>query len=579
MKKVLSFVSLFLLGLCGYTASAQGEILFYDGEIEVEQIEDLQWKITFVGANSVSFRDQYDYDQATGGPLEGRTAYVENYDTEERTYIYEDVYDTSKQIYRPAWGNSIVVNLGNLKPALPDGDYILNIPETYLRLTRTGWGGDRFNEEFETIITIGDKVSLEHEVSFTSTDGNNYSDITWTNVVHMEPGNTTGAYMINKETSQRYELQYLKDYEFSKANFRIIDNVYLRLNLTNNYPNLPDGTYLIYIPANYVLFNGGTTGNDAVEGYELKYSGPWMEGPVEVNGPDANGVFTVNWVSAESISFNPSFSGDPYSGINGVVIQDLNEVVNFPISTDAMSIDGTTLTISMEGIVLYNDESGNRYRLYVPEEYLLIKNAKGEWGTDGVYYLFNYTGGGDDPNQKEEYKVYNQDAVWSIAEDPTYEGIIDETNNPITIWWPNVEIEYNTVTEHDPVNIHEAETYGNIELEYGKDFWVSENKIWIDFSDVPSEMWRINIPEGLVLVKVAGDDTVYLNQASSMDDVFIAVDTESGDGVESILNSKDGVFSVYNFNGVKVLETKDASEVNALPKGFYIVNGKKIVVK
>ncbi|MCH5233814.1 MAG: hypothetical protein J1E16_00850 [Muribaculaceae bacterium] len=49
-------------------------------------------------------------------------------------------------------------------------------------------------------------------------------------------------------------------------------------------------------------------------------------------------------------------------------------------------------------------------------------------------------------------------------------------------------------------------------------------------------------------------------------------------GVESIVdNATDGIYKVYDLNGVKVMETKDASVVNNLPKGIYIINGKKIL--
>lgn len=51
-------------------------------------------------------------------------------------------------------------------------------------------------------------------------------------------------------------------------------------------------------------------------------------------------------------------------------------------------------------------------------------------------------------------------------------------------------------------------------------------------------------------------------------------------GVESLIDdAAHGVYKVYNPQGVKVLETLDASEINNLPKGIYIVNGKKVVVR
>ena len=53
---------------------------------------------------------------------------------------------------------------------------------------------------------------------------------------------------------------------------------------------------------------------------------------------------------------------------------------------------------------------------------------------------------------------------------------------------------------------------------------------------------------------------------------------EPGTGSVSTIEANNGVV-VYNLNGVKVLDSANASEVNSLPKGLYIVNGKKVVVK
>lgn len=49
-------------------------------------------------------------------------------------------------------------------------------------------------------------------------------------------------------------------------------------------------------------------------------------------------------------------------------------------------------------------------------------------------------------------------------------------------------------------------------------------------------------------------------------------------GVESIA-TEDGKFNVYSISGSKVYSGNDASVVNALTPGIYIVNGKKILVK
>ena len=54
---------------------------------------------------------------------------------------------------------------------------------------------------------------------------------------------------------------------------------------------------------------------------------------------------------------------------------------------------------------------------------------------------------------------------------------------------------------------------------------------------------------------------------------------ENETGIEEIIANGENGWVVYNTNGIKVLETMDASKVNALPAGIYIVNGIKTVIK
>lgn len=54
---------------------------------------------------------------------------------------------------------------------------------------------------------------------------------------------------------------------------------------------------------------------------------------------------------------------------------------------------------------------------------------------------------------------------------------------------------------------------------------------------------------------------------------------EVATSIESVLDGNDGLISVYNLQGVKVLETRDASAIRELNKGIYIINGKKVAVK
>lgn len=50
-------------------------------------------------------------------------------------------------------------------------------------------------------------------------------------------------------------------------------------------------------------------------------------------------------------------------------------------------------------------------------------------------------------------------------------------------------------------------------------------------------------------------------------------------GIENIIAEEENGWVVYNMNGIKVMETKDTQILNTLPKGLYIINGVKTLVK
>ncbi|MCH5346762.1 MAG: hypothetical protein J1E63_06605 [Muribaculaceae bacterium] len=57
----------------------------------------------------------------------------------------------------------------------------------------------------------------------------------------------------------------------------------------------------------------------------------------------------------------------------------------------------------------------------------------------------------------------------------------------------------------------------------------------------------------------------------------VVFDTVNNAGVGNIASDTAGSYTVYNLNGVKVLETTDKAAVNNLPAGVYVVNGTKVI--
>ena len=63
--------------------------------------------------------------------------------------------------------------------------------------------------------------------------------------------------------------------------------------------------------------------------------------------------------------------------------------------------------------------------------------------------------------------------------------------------------------------------------------------------------------------------------------VVLVAETETDDdaGISDITPDETGEYSVYSLGGVLLMKTKDSSEIEGLPEGIYIVNGKKMAIK
>ena len=66
-------------------------------------------------------------------------------------------------------------------------------------------------------------------------------------------------------------------------------------------------------------------------------------------------------------------------------------------------------------------------------------------------------------------------------------------------------------------------------------------------------------------------------KADGWKEFFLIEGTTTGI-INNIYNKIDNV-DVYTIDGVKCLSKASANEINALPKGIYIINGKKIIIK
>lgn len=81
---------------------------------------------------------------------------------------------------------------------------------------------------------------------------------------------------------------------------------------------------------------------------------------------------------------------------------------------------------------------------------------------------------------------------------------------------------------------------------------------------------KVGVHEAYVQLKSAGAPTHY---------ILLAYNAKESSAIDVIGSDSDGLFTVYNTAGIRVLVTADPADINALPAGLYIVNGKKYIVR
>lgn len=554
MKKIATLFSALFFAVAGFNAFASPDDP--DQEAVVTHIDKYMFKITW---EDYRYVNPYGVHEGFDTP----DAYVEDAYGVQTDLTWQRLKGINSPIYfdMDAAVNYFIVNLSPsvIGTTLRDGTYTLFLPEYYVQLvpygTNVTW---EYNLAQYLELTIGDVEQKEYTPSFTELPaGQNYFSIYWDGVDILTEGNTTGAYMVNQETNENYELKFLEDYMYSKANLRIEANR-LAVNLTNNYPYLPDGTYKMYIPANYVLFNNTTQGNAAIDGYEFTYVAPWMEGPVEFEGPSEDGIITVTWTAASSLRYNNAYAGDGYN-TTGVMIWDNDgDAIQVPYPKN-ISFNGNVMTVNLNGIKFATGEC----KLDIPEDCIYVTVDGEEDLTYGVSYIFNW--GEPSTPSTPSYEMYSGQAEWSITENMTV-----KKGTLIEISWGGNQIIRNPYN-FDPVNVYAPIDVGGLDLDFGEEVTISEDgtKLVLDLGGLPTQTYRINIPEGFVLITVG--DKQYINMGSSLDDIFLD-NRQSGVGV---IGADDVAAPVYNLQGVRVLE--NASDLNTLPRGIYIVGGKKVV--
>lgn len=494
----------------------------------ITQIEKLQWKVEWPAYDFISQTDTDYFDN---------NAYITD-SKGTKTTLYSNLHGDHEdaEIIFPDSGNYFTVNLGKLK--LAEGKYVLTLPEGYVELGRERLPSEEQNLDLE----VGKTPDVTYTVEISDLEGNIF-DISWDNVTLLTPADTEGAYLRNVMTNEEYPMLYLVDDLYSKCNVRIYNGDKLRVNLTNNYPDLSTGLYEFYLPAGYVKFNGTETTNEAIDGHMVSYVKSWSEGEIAFNALTEENKLTLTWEDATDIAFNTEYEGDQL--IHGLTIFDEENAYDLEYNTD-FTISGNVLTVDLSELQLKAGECS----LVVPEGSLLITVDGITDYTDGCRFTFEY----GNKEQPDKPQFYTGEATWKKV-----------SGSMLEVSWEGHSL--SMVEDAEKCSVHNFET-GIIYLDYGTDVTLSDDKtrLQIRLNSLPdSYEYRVNVPEACLYIHV--DDASLLNQATSLDGVTSAVE-----GVEAASR-----YRVTNINGIVVLDTDNAAALGKLPRGIYIINGKKVM--
>lgn len=150
-----------------------------------------------------------------------------------------------------------------------------------------------------------------------------------------------------------------------------------------------------------------------------------------------------------------------------------------------------------------------------------------------------------------------------------YELVLNYDENELlvsaTITWVNEgKVAVNTANNYPVIAILQ-----NPIKEYEIEATVANNALVLDFTDLVSGRYTVEVPEGYVTI----DD----NNINGAFEFNIVVDTTTG--INGIRADETGKFRVYNLTGTNVMNTGDANALKTLAKGTYIINGRKVAIK
>lgn len=193
------------------------------------------------------------------------------------------------------------------------------------------------------------------------------------------------------------------------------------------------------------------------------------------------------------------------------------------------------------------------FNIVVPQA--TVENENGEVNAEQIITLFVV-----DVNQNDAIVEPKETGVSSLPE-------ITVSFNDIMMIQPNepMEIRLNqTVISTDELMTPiQSEDTGDI----------SGYKFNVSSLTQENGTYEFVLPEGAFLL-VGEDGKFSVNKEE-----FIEYTVTTVTGITDVVEALEGRYVVYNVNGILVLDTENAADLQGLSQGLYIINGKKVIVR
>ncbi|MCH5233855.1 MAG: hypothetical protein J1E16_01055 [Muribaculaceae bacterium] len=315
------------------------------------------------------------------------------------------------------------------------------------------------------------------------------------------------------------------------------------------------GTYKVNIPAGVVLVNG-------------------------VENPEANLEFTI--IGLQEEAYMPKaemvYPASPYTSYAFSLMMNWEDQ---EISFVEEGVEKVTLDADLDGkpvgcsASIQQVEGGNEdgTGMFTMQVLNIVFDDVLSY-TQGTYLTVQIPAGlvtnGTEINEAQDVELYLYPQIEGKFS-PEGGASLNSDEAFVTVTWEGIELQSLQGNKLTARNIS-ANTDEEVEVSFGEGA-----SITIDLTTLEEGKYEIIIPEAFV--------TILIKAGLAVDDYAINSEMyqeytilKGSGGIENI-PAENGIFDVYSIDGKSIVKSGDASAVEALGKGIYVINGKKVIIK